>query len=646
MGVREADRLASLASRRHREGGHEEGGHGKGGRQEAERLYCAALAACPGHAESLHGLGCLAQEAGQPERAIGLIGQALAAAPENAAYTISLGLALLACSHVEEARAALHVAVLRDNGDPRARRGLAQALSRLGRLAEAETHLRRAIELDPRAAAAWLSLGGVQRARGAADAAIGSFREAARLAPGDALNWHALGACCAATGALDEAEAAFRRVATLLPEDAAAQANLGAALFAVGRLEEAQPCLERARARAPDNALTLSSLGLVLFGLGETLEAERVLARASKLAPDSVALAVNHGTALAAAGQAGEAEALFRSVLSRESAQAQARFNLGTLLLARGSRAEGWRTEGWAAFEARRALVAGTHASGAGGLGLAEWDGAALHAGAVLISAEQGLGDTIQFLRWVGLASARAPIVLELPHALLRLVGEAPPFDPAHVRIVASSAEADGCVARTSLLSLPHLLGGEAIPPLALRADPEARRAWRARLPEGRLRVGLAWAGAAAYRFDRARSIRLAQLAPLAAAGDVAFVSLQQGPAASEAPSGGMTLALTEAAFADLAETAALIEALDLVISVDTMIAHLAGALGRPVWLLDRFGGDWRWQPGFADGRDWYPTLRRFGQAAPLPPARAWDQVIDEVAECLSRLDAPPPGRS
>ena len=639
MGFVEAERIAADAERRQQ----------AGDALAAERLYHEALVACPAHPRSLHGLGCLAHAAGRPDLAIGLIGQAVAAAPEMAPYMISLGLALLDRGHLEEARAALAVAVLRDETDARAHRALAQALSRLGRLQAAEASLRTAIALEPGVSAAHLSLAGVLRARGAmADARV-ALLAATQLAPGDPLAWHALGAMDAATGSLVAAEVAFRRAATLLPDDPAAQANLGTALFGLDRLETARPCLERARALAPDNPATLSSLGLVMIGLGESREAETMLAAASRLAPHSDAIAINHGTALAAIGCNAEAEAVYRRVLSRTPVQAQvraqARFNLAAMLLARGE-----RREGWAAFEARLEFP-GSEPSA-----LPRWDGGTLRgsnggggtgeAGTVLIRAEQGLGDSLQFLRWVAPASRRATIRLELPAALRPLAAGL--FDPARVRVAEPGPGTAGCVTQASLLSLPHLLGDESIPPLSITAPATATM----RPPAG-LVVGLAWAGSPSYRFDRARSLRLAQLSPLAAVPDVVFVSLQQGDAAGQArdPPDGMRLIVPEPPPADLAATASLIGTLDLVISVDTMLAHLAGALGTPVWLLDRFGGDWRWQSGFDDGRDWYPTLRRFAQTEALPPARAWEAVIARCAAklhdaTLSRHDARPPGRS
>ena len=624
MQRQEADQLAAQAERHHQ----------AGRSAEAERLYRAALAASPDHASSLHGLGCLAHAGGHPGLAIGLIGQAVAAAPDVASYTISLGLALLACGHAEEARAALHVAVLRDPGDPRGYRAQAQALSRLGRLDDAEASLRIAVRLDPGNAIGHLSLGGILAAKGESVAAVSAFAEAARLTPRDPLIWHALASAYGAAGVLSQAALAFRRVAELLPGDAAAQANLGTALFALDRLDEAKMVLLQAQGLAPDNAATLSSLGIVLMGLGESTEAERILASASELAPGMNAIAVNHGTALAALERRHDAETLFRTVLSRDALDGQARFNLATMLLARGE-----FVEGWAAFEARLGLIAPSQTSSNRLPKLPTWNGTSVTKGRVLIRAEQGLGDTIQFLRWVIPAAARSALVLELPVPLQRLVRNAGLFDAARVHLLepgdASRAYLAEVVAEASLLSLPHLLQIPEPPAMTIEANAVTLPGAAAGRASGPLRVGLAWAGSASYRFDRQRSVRLEQLASLGGVAGVQFVSLQQGMPI-ECPA-GMALSVPETPLGDLADTAALIASLDLVISVDTMIVHLAGALGKPVWLLDRFGGDWRWHAGFSNGRDWYPGLRRFVQPAP----GEWEQVISCVVAALEELLRP-----
>ncbi|WP_428376093.1 tetratricopeptide repeat protein [Lichenicoccus sp.] len=622
---READRLAAQAMRLHR-------ADPAGARLDAaERLWQAALALVPSHSASLHGLGCAAQARGRPDIAIGLIGQAVAAEPEQAEYAISLGLALLQQGHGEAARAALQVACLLAPRDPRASRALAQAQRRLGQMTEAEGSLRHAIALDPQDAAGWLSLGGVLQAEGRLAEAAEAFREATLRSPRDPLGWHALAAALGQAGDVDGAERAFRQVSVLLPDDAAAQANLATALWAQDRLEQARPLFRAALDQAPDEPATLSGLGLVLLGLGETDEAEAMLSRASVLAPEASAVAINHGTALAALERRAEAEAVFRAVLAREPGNVSARFNHATTLLARGALAQGW-----AGFEARRQLGPAIARPDR----LPEWDGSA-GSGQVLIRAEQGLGDTIQFLRWVPLAARRVPLRLELPAAMLRLArlsgfDRAAPDGPADIELRAASEPALGCVAEAGLMSLPHFLRHPVPPVLRLAADPVLAAGWRERLggsPHSTL-VGLCWAGSASYRFDRQRSMPLAALAPLGSVPGLRLVSLQAGDAALQPDPPGLAMA-RPALDGDWAQTAALVVALDLLISVDTAVAHLAGALGTPVWLLDRFGGDWRWGAGFAHGARWYPSLRRFGQEHWSPRAQAWDALVLRVRDAL-----------
>ena len=619
---READRLAAQAMRLHR------GDPGGARLDDAERLWQAALALAPSHPASLHGLGCIAQARGRPDIAIGLIGQAVAAEPEQAEYMISLGLALLQQGHAEEARAALHVACLRAPRDARALRALAQAQRRLGQMQDAADSLRHAVTLDPEDAAGWLSLGGVLQAAGGLAEAAEAFRTVTLLSPRDPLGWHALAAALGQSGDAAGAVQAFRRVMELLPDDAAAGANLGTALWAQDRLEQALPLFRAALDRMPDNPATLSGLGLVLLGLGESEQAEAVLARASGLAPEATSIAINHGTALAALERRREAEAVFASVLVREPENHAARFNQGTLLLAHGALAEGW-----AGFEARRQLgPAPVHPDRQ-----LDWDGGP-QSGRVLIRAEQGLGDTIQFLRWVPLAARRAPLLLQLPPGLLQLVRQSglAGADAGRIELCAAGDPTQGCVAEAGLLSLPHLLRHPLPPPLALAADVTRAAGWRERLAAsaGVRLVGLCWAGSASYRFDRQRSMPLAALAPLGTVAGVRFISLQSGEAAMQPDPAGLALERPGLA-GDWTDTAAVVASLDLVISVDTAVAHLAGALGRPVWLLDRYGGDWRWGDGFAHGTMWYPQLRRFGQDRWSAPAQAWDAVVLQVRDAL-----------
>ena len=256
----------------------------------------------------------------------------------------------------------------------------------------------------------------------------------------------------------------------------------------------------------------------------------------------------------------------------------------------------------------------------------------------LLLHAEQGLGDTLQFCRYVPLIAAGAKTVLEVQAPLVRLLSRLPGV----ASIVAQGACLPPFDAHCPLLSLPGALGTtlDTIPAATayLAADPALAAEWSERLAGlAGLRVGIVWAGSARddpelAAVDARRSISLEALAPLAGAPGVSFISLQKGEPAAQAsrPPLGMALADFTADLDDFEDTAALVANLDLVISVDTAVVHLAGALGKPVWLLNRFDTCWRWLLN-RDDSPWYPTLRQFRQSSPGD----WTSVIAAVRKAL-----------
>jgi hypothetical protein len=266
------------------------------------------------------------------------------------------------------------------------------------------------------------------------------------------------------------------------------------------------------------------------------------------------------------------------------------------------------------------------------------WNGEDIGNRVLLISTEYGYGDTIQFCRYVPLIASRARVVLEVQRPLLRLLSGIKGV----AQVVAYGDPLPPFDFYCPLLNLPRLLGTtlETIPAQVpyLSADREKVAAWHERLTgyQG-LRVGLAWAGNPDLPRDRQRSIALDRLAILASVRGVVFVSLQKGEAATQTRSPTLDMVVYDwtDALDDFVETAALIEAVDLVISVDTSIVHLAGALGKPVWLLNRFDTCWRWLLDRGDS-PWYPTLRQFRQ----PRRDDWDSVLQQVGAALGRVVA------
>ena len=432
-----------------------------------------------------------------------------------------------------------------------------------------------------------------------------------------------------------------------------------------GRLVEAEQGYRAALAQEPDRAELHFALGQVLCGLGRLEPAVRHFQESHRLRPDLPEAAIQLCSEIEARGDAGTAIALLRGMVQRNPADAGAWVNLGIMLARRRDfapaldayrRAQAVAPDFALAHynEARLHLVTGDLAQGWAkaewrlkldraeklppGFTQPRWAGGVLDR-TLLLHAEQGFGDTIQFCRYIPLAARRARILLSVPPPLIRLLSRLEGV----AEFVQPGRPIPDFAQYCSLMSLPHVFGTvlETIPAEIpyLSAEPAARDAWRQRLAGlQRLKVGLVWAGGAAQpdrpdaaRADARRSIALAALAPLASLAD--FVSLQKGAPAAQAPPPGMALHDFTVELNDFADTAALIEALDLVISVDTAVVHLAGALGKPVWLLNRYDTCWRWLLG-RDDSPWYPTLRQFRQHAPDD----WAPVIAEVAAALAAI--------
>lgn len=444
-------------------------------------------------------------------------------------------------------------------------------------------------------------LGGARLEAGDGPGAERSLRRALALAPGLAQARALLAELLEGQGAWEEAEDTYRQSLAADPRQGAVWLNLGRLLLARGRAAEALPACLEAAALLPGHAAAWVNLGVAwLCGEGEAaaIQAERCLLQALDLQPDL----------------------------------ASAQVDLAFLLLRQGRYAEGWDC-----FEARpwyRALAA--HA------GCPPWRGGAVAGRHLLVLCEAGHGDMIQFCRYLPLLAARgARLSLVCHPALERLLGSL--AGVARIiplsRLPQTAGDWDGWV---PLMSLPQRFATTlADIPAALpylQADPQARRAWGERLPGRGLKVGLAWRGNPRFESDGERSLPgLDTLAPLGAVPGLALVSLQQGLGAEDAlwPPPGLAIAPLGTELTDFAATAALIANLDLVISVDTAVAHLAGALGVPCWLLlPRYRTDWRWLEGRRDS-PWYPgTMRLFRQSV----RGDWAAVVAEVAAELGRL--------
>jgi tetratricopeptide (TPR) repeat protein len=524
------------------------------------------------------------------------------------------------------ALAAHRAAVLRAPHDPALRLVLGAQLRRMDRLEDASAVLRATIALAPGLASAHHQLGLVLRLLGQPAEAEVALRAACLLhdRAGSALAANDLGSLLGQQGRAAEAVTLFRAAIERDPRFADAYANLCAALSAMGQVEEAVAAGSAAVRLRPDHANAQANLGAVLAQLGRHEHAAIACRAAIRLQSGHANAHANLGLALRGLGRFAEAEDSLRQAIRLDPGHRNARTGLAMTLLLQGR-----LSEGFAAYEdrlsPRPASIPGPPL----------WRGEALEGRTILLHAEQGIGDTIQFIRYVPALGRRGAgrVLLAAPPLFGRLLAGLPGLD-ALLQPGQPTARAD---VYCPLMSLPHAFGTtlETIPaPVPyLRADAAALARWGERLQdlEG-LRVGLAWAGNPQHQNDRNRSIGLAGLAPFWGVPSVRWVSLQVGARKMEMDGAVPPGALLDLApeLTDLAETAAAMEQLDLIVTVDTAVAHLAGALGRRVWVMLPALPDWRWLLGREDS-PWYPTMRLFRQAR----LGDWSDVVARITAAL-----------
>ncbi|MDN3279000.1 tetratricopeptide repeat protein [Frankia sp. RB7] len=643
--------------------------HHRAGRlPQAEAVYRQILATQPDHADAVFLLGVAALQTGDAARALDLFIRAVKLQPRNSAYHGNMAVALRALGCRGEAIASYREALLHQPGNLDTHIQLGLLLGECGDFAGEEAQyrlvLRHPVGLDLGAVRAQVDarfhLANLLVRRKQFDDAISEFRQVLRHRPDFAEAHCNLGAVLFDLAAFGECERCYREALRLNPGFAEAHNNLGGLLIKLGRLDDAEVNLRAACKIRPDFPEALNNLGDLLRLRGRTEEAEACCREALRLKPDYVPAQLTLGNALRESGRFHEAESCYRAALDRNPAwpealnnlgtllydlghpdeaiqslraavsqrpdYADAHFNLGITLLLAGQFDEGWREYEWRwKQETKKPHLRG--------FSQPLWDGGDIGDRVLLLHAEQGLGDTLQFCRFAPAIAAGRRVVLEVQRPLLPLLNGLPGIE----RIVARGDPLPLFDLHCPLLSLPRVLGTtlETIPREAsyLRADPQRVADWRERVGQlDGLRVGLVWAGNQSMSGDRRRSIPLERFSELADLPGVSFVSLQKGSAASQSPPPGLSLHDWTDDLHDFGETAGLIEALDLVIGVDTGVVHLAGALGRSVWLLNRFDRCWRWLLN-RDDSPWYPGLRQFRQTQPGD----WTSVLRNVRAELER---------
>jgi tetratricopeptide (TPR) repeat protein len=463
--------------------------------------------------------------------------------------------------------------------------------------------------------------------QGRFDEAENRYKKLIWREPGSAAPLHALGALRLQQERPAEAREFLLKAVKIEPGSAGVHNALGAALTQLKQPAAAEAELREALKLDPNLAEAHNNFSVLLTRLQRPEEAVARSRDAVRLAPQSADMAMNLGKALRDLGRLGEALAAFETAVRLAPQLAEAHFAVATIQLAQGDFAHGW-----AGFEWRLRLPGF-------GFALADpgrpgWQGEALDGRTILLHAEQGLGDTLQFLRYVPMVAARGGRVLLLVQpALKRLLtgleqveavfgfGEALPDYDVHC----------------PLMRLPRRFAtevGTIPPPIALAPPASEAALWQGRFAGGKPGVGLVWAGNPAHANDHNRSAPLAALAPLLAFDTIRWVSLQKEVPESDAAALATYPEVLQPgeALVDMAATAAVIAALDLVVSVDTAVAHLAASMGKPTWLVLPFAPEWRWL-GSRDDSPWYPAVRLYRQ----PKPGDWRGVAETLRTALAQ---------
>ena len=602
---------------------------------EALASYDRALAVRPDYAEALTNRGAALTGLRRYDEALSSCDRALALRPDLADAHVNRGSALHGLNRFTEAVSAFDRALALRPNYAEAHYNRSNALYALKRHEEALASVDAALALRPDYVEALTNRGAVLHALDRDEEALASLDRAIALEPDNVEALVNRGVALNALKRYDDALACYQRVLRLCPDQLDALTNRGVALHDLARYEEALASHDRALALQPDFAEALSNRGNTLHELRRFDDALTSFDHALALQPDFAEALSNRGNTLHELRRFDEALTSYDQALVRRPAFADGHFNASVCRLLRGDFARGWQQHEWRWETKQLRAVKRRFAQPL-------WTGADDLAGkTILLHAEQGFGDTIQFCRYVPQVVERgASVIVEVQKPLCELMKSL----GGRVRIVPRGAALPDFDLHCPLLSLPLAFGTrlETIPSrMPYLAAPENKIGdWRDRLGiHERLRVGLVWAGdprkslPGANRIDRQRSLQFDQLAPLLEVHDCAFYSLQKGDDAQAQLRGStLTHRITDwsADFHDFSDTAALIENLDLVIAVDTAVAHLAGALGKPLWLINRYNTCWRWLLD-RDDSPWYPTARLFRQDA----TRDWHPVIIRIASAL-----------
>ncbi len=609
--------------------GEARGLHSAGRLTEAAAIYRQILTQMPDQPAALHLLGVAALQQNDLPNAVKLIGRGVIAKPGNAEAWGHLAIALHRSGELGEALDAFERCLRLTPENVGSILARASLLADMGRPEEALAAYDRAIALEPSHPAALLNRGNLLFRLGRLDQAVEGFKAAVTARPDDPRCHCNLAVALLAAGRQAEAAIAFRHTLVRDPTFPAAETGLGIALAELARHEEAIATFDRALVANPRDVGAHFNRGRALLDLGRLEESLETYRRALAIDHRQVQVLINLGVVAEQLGRIDDALGAYRAAIEVEPQHAEAHLNYALALLSLGQYEAGWREYEW-----RRRAKSPTGERSK--LGPNEWDGAPLIGQRILVYAEQGFGDTIQFLRYLPMLQGRgAGVIFECQKPLRRLISRAISIDS----IIARGDALPAHDVHVSLLSLPLLFGTQSdsipAPVRYMTADPvdvEVRRQQLSQL--GPRRIGAAWQGNPTHKADKRRSIPLSMLSRAIRNSDAALVSVQVGPGRDQ---------IADVSFAerpfdpfatlpanDFGATAAVIANLDLVITADTAVAHLAAAMGRPTWVLLPYAADWRWLRDREDS-PWYPTMRLFRQRR----TGDWTDVFARLGEAL-----------
>ena len=606
--------------------------HGAGRLGEAE-FYCRlVLATNKKQFDALHLLGLVEFQRGRPDEAYRLIRQAVKINPKSARAYSNLGLVLQHLGRDQEALMSLDKALSIEPDNVLALNNRGHVLWRMKRSEEALASLDRALAINSDYSDALVNRGNTLVDLSRLEEALVSYDRALAINPHDAPTLNNRGNVLWGLNRRDEALQSYDKALALDPNDLSALKDRGTALLDLNRGEEALASFDRALEIKPGDIYLVFKRGGALVNLNRYEEALDCFDQAFAVNPDDADALDDRGTALAALQRHAEALASYDRALAIAPESATAHWNRAIALLRVGDYEQGWKEYEWR-WKVNASWVR-SHDFPPQTLWLGEQP---IEGKTILLHAEQGFGDTIQFARYVPLvASMGAKVIVEVQPELKMLLAQVKGADA----VIGKGEELPSFDLHCPLLSLPLAFKTrlETIPANTpyLLASEERVAIWANQLPKSQMpQIGFVWGGNPDFANDRTRSIGLAPLVPLLSVPRIQFVSIQKDLRAGdqEILRHHPQLIHLGDKLADFSDTAAIMSQLDLVISSDTAPVHLAGGLGRPVWVLVEHASDWRWALDSEDNA-WYPTARLFRQ----PKAGDWESVVRRVADELSAL--------